>query len=205
MVINWYGEGCFKVQTGGLTLLSDPFDSSTGLTPARGKNEITIKTLSAWPLEDFEGEGFVARAGGEYEVQEVLISGFPLVNESTEKFLKTVYLVTAEEMKLVFLGHMSEMPEPSLLGELKNPDILFMPAGGKPFLNQEAATKLIKQIGPKIVVASFFKTPGLKRASGDWKELADEMGQKPEVAEKLTVRKKDTQEQKGTKLVILKI
>ena len=205
MVINWYGEGCFKVQTGGLTLLSDPFDSSTELTPARGKNEITIKTLSAWPLEDFEGEGFVARAGGEYEVQEVLISGFPLVNESTEKFLKTVYLVTAEEMKLVFLGHMSEMPEPSLVGELKNPDILFMPAGGKPFLNQEAATKLIKQIGPKIVVASFFKTPGLKRASGDWKELADEMGQKPEVAEKLTVRKKDTQEQKGTKLVILKI
>ena len=83
--------------------------------------------------------------------------------------------------------------------------MLFWPAGGKPFINQEAAAKLIKQLSPKIVIASFFKTPGLKRNSAEWKALAEEMDQKPEVTDHLTVKKKEVKEQKGVKLIVLKI
>ena len=205
MIINWYGEGCFKIQTGGLSLLIDPFESSTGLTPARGKNEVTLKTLTGWPMQDEKVDGQLIRGAGEYEIQKILISGFPLTNESSEKFFKTAYKITAEDMTLGFLGHLSEGLTPDASEKLKDMDILFIPAAGKPFIDSEAASKLIKQLNPKIVVASFFKTPGLKRVSADWKELADEMDQKPEVLEKLTIRKKEAAEQKGTKLVVLKI
>lgn len=205
MVINWYGEGCFKIQTGGLTLLTDPFEPSTGLTPPRGKSEIILKTLTAWPLKEEEAEGQVILGGGEYEIQEVSVRGFPVLKESSDKFFKTVYKVVAEEIKLGFLGHLSEELHPEAIQNLKDEtDILFIPAGGKPFIHQEAAAKIIKQLSPKLVVASFFKTPGLKRSSSDWKSLADEIGQKPEVTEKLSIRKKEVSEQKGLKLIVLK-
>lgn len=211
MIINWYGEGCFKIQTGGITLLTDPFESSTGLTPARGKNEITLKTLTGWPLADGEkgkGEsedGQLIRGAGEYEIQQVAISGFSLPAESSNAFFKTAYKATAEEITLGFLGHLAENITPEALEKLKDINILFIPVGGKPFINAETAAKLIKQINPKIIVGSFFKTPGLKRSSSDWKAFADELGLKPEILEKLTVRKKEITEQKGMKLVILKI
>lgn len=205
MIINWYGEGCFKIQTGGLTLLTDPFESNTGLTPARGKNEIILKTLTAWPLTAVKEEGQLIRGGGEYEIQEITIRGFSLLKESSDKFFKTAYKVIAEDITLGFLGHLAEGLTPEATEELKDADILFIPAGGKPFLDQEAGAKLVKQLSPKLAVASFFKIPGLKRPSADWKNFADELGQKPEVSEKLTVRKKELSEQKGTKLVILKI
>lgn len=205
MVINWYGEGCFKIQTGGLTLLTDPFESSTGLTPARGKNDLVLKTLIPWPLKDDEEEGRVIRGGGEYEIQGIIVKGLPLLKESSEKFLKTAYKVTAEDLTLGFLGHFSGELAPEANQALKDLDILFIPAGGKPFISQEAAAKLLKQLSPKFVVASFFKVPGLKRGGSDWKDLADEMGQKPEVSEKFTVKKKDASEQKGMKLIVLKV
>ncbi len=205
MIINWYGEGCFKIQTGGITLLTDPFESSTGLTPARGKNEIILKTLTAWPMKDDEEEGKVIRGGGEYEIHNVIIRGNPLPHDSSDKFFKTIYRVEAEEITMAFLGHISEMPAADTIEKIKDVDIAFLPAAGKPFIDQEAAAKLIKQLNPKIIIASFFKIPGLKRSSSDWKKLADEIGHKPEVLEKLTIRKKDVREQKGSKLIVLKI
>jgi L-ascorbate metabolism protein UlaG (beta-lactamase superfamily) len=193
MVINWYGEGCFKIQTGGLTLLTDPFESSIGLTPPRGKNDIVLKTLTPWPIKEEEADGQVVLGGGEYEIQGINVRGFPVPKESSEKFFKTVYKVVAEEIRLGFLGHLSDELHPEAMQNLKDEvDILFVPAGGKPFIQQEAAAKIIKQLSPKIVVASFFKTPGLKRTSSDWME-------------KLSIRKKEIAEQKGSKLVVLKI
>lgn len=205
MIINWYGEGCFKIQTGGLSLLTDPFESTTGLTPARGKNEIILKTLTGWPMKDEEMEGQVIRGAGEYEAKEVLVSGYSLPSESADSFFKTAYKVTAEDITLGFLGHLSEGLSQEAVEKLRDVDILFLPAGGKPFIGAEAAAKLIKQLDPKIIVASFFKTPGLKRTSGDWKNFSDELDLKPEILEKLTVRKKEITEQKGKKLVVLKI
>ncbi len=205
MIINWYGEGCFKIQTGGITLLSDPFEAATGLTPARGKNEIVLKTLTSWPTKNEELEGQIIRGAGEYESQKVLVSGFSLPAESADSFFKTAYKVTAEEITLGFLGHLSEGLSPEAVEKLKDSDILFIPAGGKPFIGAEAAAKLVKQLNPKIIVASFFKTPGLKRTSSDWKNFSDELDLKPEILEKLTVRKKEIAEQKGKKLIVLKL
>ncbi|MDD5547703.1 MAG: MBL fold metallo-hydrolase [Candidatus Pacebacteria bacterium] len=205
MVINWYGEGCFKIQTGGLTLLTDPFDSSTGLNPARGKVEIVLKTFTEWPLskEKFE-EATVVVGAGEYEVRGVEIKGFDLSKESSDKSFKTAYFVKAEEINLCFLGHIGEYPENELLDKLEDVDVVFMPAGGKPFIDEEAAAKFIKQLEPKIVVASFIKVPGLKRKSGDGKDFAKELGLKIENEEKLVLKKKDLLGGK-TKLVSLSI
>ncbi|TSC96492.1 MAG: Zn-dependent hydrolase [Parcubacteria group bacterium Athens0714_26] len=204
MVINWYGEGCFKIQTGGLTLLTDPFGGDIGLTPARGKFEAVLKTLTSWPLPEKEPDEQVILGAGEYDIQGVEIRGFGLPNESTDKFFKTIYLVNAEDLNLCFLGHLAEYPESDILDKIKQVDVLFMPAGGKPFISQELGAKFVKQFDPKIVVASFYKVAGLKRDADDAKDFVKELGIKEEIEEKLVLKKKDLSESR-TRLILLKI
>lgn len=211
MVINWYGEGCFKVQTGGLVLLTDPFSNQTGLTPPRGKFDIVLKTLvplplpqQALPVGSQEIKEETILGAGEYEIQGIEIKGFPLPKESSDKFLKTVYMVAAENINLCFMGHLAVYPDPEILDELENADVIFIPAGGKPFIEQEAAAKFIKQLNPKIIVNSFLKVPGLKRSAHNEKEFADELGLKTEVEEKLVLKKKDLEGAK-TRLMSLNL
>jgi len=209
MVINWYGEGCFKIQTGGLTIVVDPFDSSIGLTPPRGKSDIVIKTLmpaidseTSKPMAATDSEEQVISGPGEYEIKGVVINGWPLMQDSSEAYLKSVFVIEAEEMRLGFVGHMSEFKDQEVLEELENIDILFVPAGGKPFLEQEAAGKLIRQIDPKMIVCSFFATPGLKRKADEVAVFLKENGYKSEEQEKLTIKKKELTDK--MQVVILK-
>ncbi|MDD5431122.1 MAG: MBL fold metallo-hydrolase [Candidatus Pacebacteria bacterium] len=207
MIINWYGEGCFKVQTGGLTLITDPFDSSVGLNAARGKNEAILRTMVEWPAPEGSKEEQEILGPGEYEVKGIEVTGIAVPKESSDKLIKTIYTVKAEDMNLCFLGHLSSNPDAEILDELEKVDILFIPAGGKGFIDEEAAAKFIKQIDPKIVVMSFFKVPGLKRAgAGDVKDLAKELGHPLEMEEKLVIKKKDLTEGKvKMRVIALKI
>ena len=132
-----------------------------------------------------------------------LEKGRELLEKSGE--LKSAYLMKAEEMKLCFLGHIAALPDSDIREKLTEIDILFIPAGGKPFLEQKSAVKLIKQIEPKIVIPSFYKISGLKRPADDLKIFLEEINhQKIEPQEKLTIKKKDLAEIKKTKIVTLK-
>jgi len=204
MIINWYGEGSFKIQTSGVTILTDPFGLESGLTPPRFKAEVVLKTLTFFPIDARISDETVQIVGpGEYEFRGIEFFGWPLTKESNKELLKTVYLVKAEDLNICFLGHIVNNLEPAILEKLAEVDLLFIPAGGKPFVSQETAAKLIKQIEPKLIVASFFKTPGLKRKANDIKEFLKELEMKAEPQEKLTIKKKDLPAKMG--VIVLKI
>ena len=210
MIITFYGEGCFKIQSGDITILTDPLDDKTGLTAPRFKSDIILKTLTPlpFPQSSILNSQFSISGPGEYNIKDVNITGFALPKESSEKFLKTVYLIKMEGINLCFLGHISETPEPAILEHLEEIDILFIPAGGEPFINQKSAAKTVKQTEPKIVIPSFYKIPGLKRTAGDisafLEEFNGEKTKQKETQEKLVVKKKDLAGIKKTEIIILK-
>lgn len=207
MVISFYGENCFKIQSGDTTILTDPFTNQIGLTPPRLKPDILIKTLVAFPIvQSSDYQSNQVFGPGEYNIKGIDIFGFGLLNESSEKFIKTVYLIKIEGVKIGFLGHLSGILEPDILERFEEMDLLFIPAGGQPFLEQKSAVKLIKQIEPKIVIPCFFKIPGLKRRADDIKKFIEEFNhQKAVPQEKLTIKKKDLEGIKKTEIVVLKI
>jgi len=214
MVITFYGEGCFKIQSGDFVILTDVFDNNIGLVPPRLKPDIALRTLTPLPLiknqeSTAQNQPSTAIIGpGEYNIKDVNVFGFLLAKESSDKFFKTIYLLGAEGINLCFLGHLSEMPEPTILEHLEEVDILFAPAGGQPFIDQKALAKLIKQIQPKIVIPSFFKIPSLKRPTDKIEKFLEELnGQKSgkiEPQEKLVVKKKDLVNIKKMEVVVLK-
>ena len=77
MTINWYGEGCFRLQFKEATILTDPLDAEvSGLKPTRIKVDITIKTLVGLPLKrDLKEKEFLLCTAGEYEIKNIFIKG----------------------------------------------------------------------------------------------------------------------------------
>jgi L-ascorbate metabolism protein UlaG (beta-lactamase superfamily) len=206
MIISFYGEGCFKIQSGDLTILTDPLNKESGLDVPRFKSDLVLKTLASFPPEGENSHELVGP--GEYNFKiadkEVDVEGFFLNTESTDKFIKTVYLVGLEDLKLCFLGHLSGGLPSEISERLEEIDILFIPAGGAPFIDQKKAAVLIKQIEPKIVVPGFYKMPNLKRLAEDLKKFLKEFDHDSVCEEKLVIKKKDVLIIKGTKIVCLK-
>jgi L-ascorbate metabolism protein UlaG (beta-lactamase superfamily) len=188
MVLNYFGNGCFKLQSGETSILVDPENN-------RLKADIVLKTLTPTEVDPSieTGDAVVISFAGEYESKGIEIMGFPVTSESTEKFLKTAYSVLWEDMKFVFLGHLSAPLDATMMEEFSEPDVLFLPIGGDHFLEPEVAAKIAKQLEARIVVPSFYKKPD---------EFLKALGKKAEVAEKFVFKQKDIMTDKGRPIIL---
>ncbi len=187
MIVNYFGAGCFRLQSGDVSLLVDPSSN-------RLKGDVVLRTLVPANLEAISPSeiGFP----GEYEAKGMEIQGWPVASESTEKTLKSVFLVRWEEMSFAFLGHLSKPLEPEFVEKLGEPDVLFLPFDGEHFLPGESAARLVKQINPHFIIPSFYKNAA---------EVGKVFGQKVEVQDKLVFKKKDLSEkQRQPKAFVLK-
>ncbi len=206
MIINWYGHSCFKIteQGGRLTIVTDPFAKSIGLTPPRISADIVtvshqhhdhnnVKTLS--------GEPFVIDSPGEYEIQGVKITGclsFHDQNKGKDRGENTIYLIETEKIRLCHLGDLGQKKlsdkQLEIIGEV---DILMTPVGGIYTIDAAEAAQIAKQLQPSLIIPMHYKVPGLKIELEKLDKFLKEMGingDKP--IEKLNIKKKDLADKK---------
>lgn len=184
MVINYLGGGAFRLQSGETSLLVDPESN-------RLKADVVLRTLAPANFSTAEDNALPQNEiffPGEYEIKGIEVRGVPVRQESGEKFLKTIYAVEWEEIRLAFLGYLSRTLSAETIDELNEPDILFLPIGGGHFLAPEAAARLAKQIEPAFIIPTSYKNPT---------EFLRAMGQKAEAQEKLVFKKKDLLNEKS--------
>jgi L-ascorbate metabolism protein UlaG (beta-lactamase superfamily) len=190
MVVNYFGNGCFRLQSGDTSILLDPENN-------RLKGDVVLKTIIATDVVDGTpedtNETSTISFPGEYEIKGIEIVGFPVAGESTEKFLKTVYRVTWEDMKFVFLGHLSAPIDAMLVEEFTDADLLILPVGGGHFLESEVAARITKQLEARIVIPSFYK---------DAEPFLKALGKKADVAEKFVFKKKDIATEKNKPMIL---
>ncbi len=204
MQIQYFGLSSFKITTKEATIITDPFHKDSGLTPPRGAADILILAQKNSKLYSSDsgvsGEHFDITDPGEYDVKGVTVTGVPLKQE--DKYI-TVYLIESEDIRILNLTHIKEfnMKEDELEG-LGDIDILILPVGGNTVLSASAAAKAVNEVEPKIVIPSHYKMKDLILDLDGLEKFVKEMGGKKEEMEKLTLKKKDLQEE-GTKLVIL--
>ncbi|MEK7612006.1 MAG: MBL fold metallo-hydrolase [Patescibacteria group bacterium] len=202
MIITWYGEGCFKIQSGQLTIALDSLHDDSGLTAPRFKPNIAIQTETPYPIPYETGREFDSVLGpGEYEIQGVAISGF--ADGENAATAKTIYTVVLEDIKIGILGGLTEPLRPDAQEGLAGSEILIVPAGDEPHISIEAVAKIIKQINPRIIIPAFFKIKDLKRKAGTIEEFVKEIGRESSKEEKLVIKKKDLPEH--PRIVVLTI
>jgi len=204
MQIQYFGLSSFKITTKEATIITDPFHKDSGLTPPRGAADILIlaeKNSKLYSSDSgISGEHFDITDPGEYDVKGVTVAGVPLKQEG--KYV-TVFLIESEDIRILNLTHIKDwnMKEDEIeaLGDI---DILILPVGGNTVLSASAAAKVVNEVEPKIVIPSHYKMSDLILELDSLEKFVKEMGGKKEEMEKLTIKKKELQEE-GTKLVIL--
>ncbi|MEX2008072.1 MAG: MBL fold metallo-hydrolase [Candidatus Spechtbacterales bacterium] len=212
MVITWYGQACFKIQSGPLSLIIDPFEQKIGLTPPKIEAQLVLVTHDHYDhnnIATVKGNPFVVDGPGEFEYQGVRILGVPSFHdnvEGKERGLNTIYAMDIEGMRLVHLG---DIGQDKLIDEqieaLGTVNILLVPVGGVFTVNAEHAIEIVNQVGPQLVIPMHYKVKGLKVELEDASAFLKEIGH-PDAApqDKLTVKKKDLPEER-TDVVVMKV
>jgi L-ascorbate metabolism protein UlaG (beta-lactamase superfamily) len=193
MIITYHGGQCFKVSFGDTTLAFDPIAKKSKLDSVKFGADVALVSLNHPNFNGVEQvahgskEPFVVNGPGEYEIGDVTVRGWgtKTTYDKTERY-NTIYQVQLESMNLIFLGALGNPDiDASILGDLGDVDVLFVPIGGGDVLEVPQASKLATKLEAKIVIPMHFDATALKAFI---KEEGSSNG-KPQ--EKLTLKKKD--------------
>lgn len=195
MQIHYFGLSSFKIITKEATIITDPFDKKSGLTPPRGNADILILSDKSNPLytatSGISGEPFLIDDPGEYDTKGVTVTGLPVKQENG---YVTAFLIESEDIKILNLAHIKDFSlkedELEALGQI---DILIIPVGDGEVMDADTASKIVNDIEPKIVIPSHYTKV---------ETFVKEMGGKSEEMDKLILKKKDLIEE-NIRLVVL--
>jgi len=164
MDITWFGHACCRLRDKGTTVLTDPYDKTTGYELPRIRADIvTVSHDDPHHAEASacKGSPFVIDGPGEYEVKGVFITGIPTYHDKkhgAENGPNTVYLIEFNGLSVCHLGDLGHVPTQSQIEELSHVDILLIPAGGHQCLKAAEAAEVISLLEPRIVVPIHYKT-----------------------------------------------
>ena len=213
MVITWYGQSCFKIQSGETVIFTDPFSKEIGLTPPRGQAQIVTISHQHFDhccVDSLNGEPLVIKGPGEYEAKGVNIKGifsFHDDQEGKERGTNTIYVIEVEGIKICHLGDLGQKNLTSdQLKEIDEVDILMIPVGNAgATIDGEKAAEMINQIEPRIIIPMHYKIPGLVFKFDGVDDFLKEMGAgKKETVDKLTLKKKDLLPEE-TRVVVMRV
>lgn len=211
MIITWLGQSCFKLQSGELVAVIDPFSKEIGLTPPRFRTDLALVTHGHYDHSNAEtlgGEPFLISGPGEYEVKGVYVRGIETFHDKSrgeERGMNTIYKIAMEDLNILHLGDFGEGEmRDETLDEIGDIDILMIPTGGKYTIDAKEAAKVIKQIEPRFVIPMHYKIPGLKLDLDGVEKFLKEVETKTEPQEKLMIKKRDLGEEEKTEVVVLR-
>lgn len=211
MVINWYGQACFRLQSGKVAIFVDPFDKTIGLQPPRGEADIVMVTHDHPDhnnVATIGGKYFLVDGPGEYEVKGVKIFGinsFHDDKQGAEKGSNTMYSFEVEDLRVAHLGDLGQKKlTDEQLEQLGEVDVLMIPVGGVHTVDGEMAAGIVHQVEPKLVIPMHYKIAGSKSSINDASQFLKELGYEGEAVDKLTVKKKDLSEDK-MQIAVMKI
>ncbi|MDP3772466.1 MAG: MBL fold metallo-hydrolase [bacterium] len=211
MIITWYGQACFKIQSGETIIAIDPFAKEIGLTPPRFRSDVALVTHGHPDhanVETLAGEPFLINGPGEYERAGVNVVGIETYHDAVrgaERGLNTIYMLVVEDIHIVHLGDFGEgVLRDETLEAIGEADILMIPVGGVYTIDAEQAARVVKQVEPRIVIPMHYKLPGLTPPLESVERFLKEMGaSKAEPQEKLVIKKKDLKDDESKTHVIV--
>lgn len=209
MIITWYGQSCFKINTKDVTIVTDPFDKKIGIKPYSGAADIVTVSHDHYDhnnVESLRGTPFVINTPGEFEIKNIFIYGHRSYHDKKnglERGANTIYLIEAEDMRICHLGDLGENLSDKVIEKLGQVDVLMIPVGGVYTIDAKEADELIDRIEPAIILPMHYKTSALNiKIDPLDKFLAARGIKKAETMDHLTIKKKELNPE-DNKVVVL--
>lgn len=210
MIINWLGQSCMRIQSGGLSFVIDPFSPETGLRLPRIKADVLLITHNHSDhnyKEGVSGDYFLIERPGEYEVKGVQIRGiesFHDENSGKERGLNTIFRIELENSTIVHLGDFGQKElTPEQKEKIDGVDVLFIPVGGVYTIDAKCAWVITRGLEPKVIFPIHYRLPGLKYKLDSVDEFLAAAKVKGVTQDKFSFRKNEIADFKQ-KVVILK-
>ncbi len=168
MEITWHGQYCFRMtERGTLTVVTDPFDASTGQEPPKLRADVVTISRDGPAHNNIaaivgaqRGDVRIVRGPGEYEMGGVFITGVAMKPEAKKggaPQYSTVYTFNFDGVNVLHLGGLSFVPSQAQVEALETVDVLLVPVGGGDSLNAAQASEIVSLIEPSIVVPMNYK------------------------------------------------
>ena len=181
MDIQWLGHSCFRLRGATTTVITDPFAPSLGFSPPALQADI-VTVSHPHPhhghTEEIEGEPYVARTPGEYDIKEVSIRGIasPLREEAGEGGRNVIYLIEIDGVTLAHLGDLGQPLASRQVEELSHMNVLFVPAGGGCTITPAQVAEMVNLLEPRLVIPMHYSVPDLPMELGGVDDLLKELG-----------------------------
>ena len=202
MDITYLGHSSFRIRGKNASVVIDPYDSAmVGLKfPKHIATDILLVTHDHPDhnaVSQIDGEPFVVRGPGEYEIKGVEIIGIPVYHDAQkgqERGTNTMYRIEIDGVSIVHAGDLGHTLSTGEVDGLDGVNILMIPVGGVYTISAAQAAQVIKEIEPSVVIPMHYGKPELvKQTFGQLATLADflkEMGKEGTPAQsKLTITK----------------
>jgi len=184
MEISWYGHACFELKKNTVTIVTDPYDDSLGLTlPSLHADIVTVSHDS--PRHNavglVQGNYKVLDSPGEYEIKKVFIISYTLYSPKADKAKaledrNVIFVYEIDNLTICHLGDISHAPTQSQVEAVDKVDILLIPVGGGRSLNAAQASEVIGIIEPAIVIPMHYHLPNINIALDPLDKFLKEMG-----------------------------
>lgn len=207
MEIKYFGANAIRVQTKKVGVVVDDNLSSLGQKSVTKPNDLSVYTRKQDETKLPKSVFYVDRPG-EYEVMNVSIKGVSAQAHIDEPGTKNavMYRLVINDFKIGIIGHVYPDISEEQLEALGMIDVLFIPVGGNGYtLDAIGALKIIKKIGPSIVVPTHYKDSKIKYEvpQDNIEDVRKVFSMEPvEELEALNLKSREFAE--GTRLVILK-
>jgi len=167
--ISWLGHACFVLKGKEKTVITDPYRPELGYS--LGQPEADIVTVSHFHPGHSYVEGIAnspkqVKGPGEYEIGNAFITGLASYHDNEKgnaRGKNTIYLMEMEGLTLCHLGDLGHPLTASMLEELGNCDILFLPVGEVSTISVDVAVEIVRQLTPHIVIPMHYKTDVLTK------------------------------------------
>lgn len=179
-VLRWLGHSCILLTTAsGTKILMDPIPKSYGYDgpPLEGVDAITIthEHQDHANIEMASGGPAVFRglSGGDCTKIDEKVKGVGLRTVATahddvqgaQRGKNAVFIFEADGMRIAHLGDLGHVLSAEQVSAIKPVDILLAPVGGSYTIDPGQATRVVEQLGPRVIIPIHFKMPYLRP---DW-------------------------------------
>ncbi len=191
MYIELLGLSGVRITTGDKTILLAPPGASSELKASNFKADIVVlghpdDKINATP----GGERlFTISEPGEYEAGGVFF--YCLANPLSGEMISLLTSVTVEDVVVTHLGGLGRTLTPAELEIFEGTDVLLIPTGGQNVLSAKAASELVSELEPRVVIPMHAARPGLKTKYDEAGVFLKAMGAKADQQDKVKITKKD--------------
>mgnify|MGYP000910624337 CR=1 FL=1 len=165
MKITWLGHASFLIETATASIVTDPFDESTGYrVPNVSADLVTVshQHYDHNAVGTVRGNPRVVSEPGVTRFGEIEIKGIKTFHDKNlgrDRGENLVFVIKADGLTVCHLGDLGHVLTPDQLQAIGQVDFLLVPVGGTYTISAEEARTIVSLLAPRVAIPMHFKTP----------------------------------------------